>query len=169
MDYWFDTIVGLMVGGYFIALGFGAKVRPEGLRGKKVFVALGLLIMLGGFSLLFIRNTLDNIPLGMTSQQIVEKIKTEMQIPSMIDAMTRIDAIEAGDGRVIFSYTVKAENPTEFKDMIDKVIAFMKNGGCNTKSNKQMLLAGIALEFRYTMLDGPTAEPIVLTPKGCGF
>ncbi|MGB4101322.1 MAG: hypothetical protein WBK91_05400 [Alphaproteobacteria bacterium] len=169
MDNWFDMIVGIMVGGYFVALGLGFKVRPEALRGKKIFVALGLAIMIGGIALLALRSNLQSIPLGMTPKEIVAKVKAEMQIPMVIDHMTRLDALEAGDGRVIFFYTVTASSMEQFKSLIEKAQDFLKKDGCHTVSNKQMLMAGIALEYRYTLHNGPMAEPIELTPKECGY
>lgn len=169
MEHLFDIIVGVLVGGYFVALGLGAKVQPEKLRGNKVFVVFGLLFMMGGPALLVLQKNFSDIPLGMTSQQIVDKIKSEMQLPATLDAKTRLDAVEAGDGRVIFRYTLEAASMAEFKEMVEKLRVYMKKEGCSTTSNKKMLVSGIALEFHYAMLSGPGAEPIVLTPKGCGY
>lgn len=169
MNHWFDMFVGVMVGGYFVALGLGAKVQPEALRGKKAFAGFGVFIMLCGFAMLFVEKNLDNIPLGMTAQQVVDAIKKQAQFPVTIDPMMRLDAVEAGENRVIYRYTLGSSSLLEFKDTVDKMRGEAKKDGCTLSSNKRMLISGIAIENHYAMLSGPTTEPIVISPQACGY
>lgn len=170
MNHWFDMFVGVMVGGYFVALGFGAKVQPEALRGKKAFAGFGVFIMLGGVAMLFVEKIPENIPLGMTASQVVDAIKKQAQFPVMIDTTTRLDAVEAGENRVIYRYTLGAANSLlEFKTMVENMRAATKKDGCAISSNKRMLISGIAIENHYAMLSGATTDPIIITPQDCGY
>lgn len=160
----------LIVGGYFVALGLGMKVEPAKLRGQKAFIGLGAFIILGGVALVTAQHNLANIPLGMAPKQIVEGIIAQMHPPVQIDAATRLDAVEAGDDRIIFRFSLQSADDAEFDRQIDRLRAHLLSEGCEAENNKRLLTSGIALEMNYTMMNSVrTADPIMLTPKMCGY
>ena len=44
-----------------------------------------------------------------------------MTFPVQIDPVTRFEAVEDDVNRVIFRFSVKADNPADFKQKVDKV------------------------------------------------
>ncbi|MEJ0063169.1 MAG: hypothetical protein WDO70_08195 [Alphaproteobacteria bacterium] len=170
MEHLFDAIIGLVVGGYFVALGLGAKfVRPAALRGKKAFIILGALIMLGGVSIVVLEQQVP--PPAPTPQQVAEGIRQMIPLPKQLDTTTRLDTVEADEGKIVYRFSITATDPDDFARQAATVRRRMEQIGCHYDNNRNLLQAGIGLEMIYTMLGRAEIEPvkIELTPKECGY
>ncbi len=160
----------VIVGAYFIMLGMGVKIEPAKLRGHKAFVGLGILIIFLGAALLAMEQRLSELPLQMAPKDIVAGIREKLNPPVQLDAMTRLMSVDSGDDRIILHFALTAHDEAEFDRQIAMLREHMQKNGCTTPDNKRLLMSGIALEMRYAMTNGDkTTEPIILTPKACGY
>lgn len=165
-----NLIGSLIVGAYFIMLGIGFKVEPEKLRGQKAFVGLGVFIILLGVTLTAAQTHLSHLPLRMPPKAIVEGIKAKLQPPANIDEKTRLDDVVAGDGKIIFYFSLVSADETEFEQQTARLRSYLQEDGCKTSNHRRLLESGIALEMNYAMMHGSRkSPPITLTPKGCGY
>lgn len=165
-----DIILGLVVGGYFIALGLGVKgVLPDNLRGNKFILVFGVLIIAGNFIISIVEKKV--MSRALTPQAWVESAKKQYNLPVQMDAMLRIETITAANDRIVFNISAAADTLEAFQKKIAEQRDYMQKNGCHMKISGEILRSGITVQMNYTAPTrlGGQEERIVLTPKDCGF
>lgn len=165
-----DVILGLMVGGYFIALGLGIKgVQPENLRGNKWLLGFGVAIIIGNFLLAYFDGKV--VDAKVTPQQVVDGIKTKLTLPLQIDAVLRLESVSAGTDRVLYNFSIAAESVEAYEKKTAELREFLLKKGCQQPDGIALLKSGYAVQMNYA---APAALGIsdaqaVLFPKDCGY
>ncbi len=165
-----DIILGLVVGGYFIALGLGVKgVLPDNLRGNKFMLIFGALIIAGNFLI----STLEKkvISQAMSPQAWVERARKQYNLPVQMDPLLRLETIAATNDRIVFNISASADTLDVFQKKIAEQRDYMQKNGCHMKISGEILRSGITVQMNYSAPYrlGGQEEQIILTPRDCGF
>lgn len=165
-----DIILGLAVGLYFIGLGAGIKgMLPDNLRGNKLLLGFGVLIILGNVAIAFANKKVADH--RVTPQEIVASVSNRINLPLQMDAMLRLETLVAGADRVHYNFSVAADSLPAFQQKIADQRDFMKKNGCTMKDSQLLFRSGFGLQMNFSapMKIGGMEEKIVIMPKDCGF
>lgn len=165
-----DVILGLMVGGYFIALGMGVKgIQPENLRGNKWLLGFGIVIIIGNFVLAYFDSKMKDT--RVTPQQLVDGIKAKLTLPLQIDAMLRLESVNAGTDRVLYNFSIAADTAEAYEKKTVELRDFLLKKGCQQPDGIALLKSGYAVQMNYSAPEklGIAQTELVLQPKDCGY
>jgi hypothetical protein len=162
-----EALIPLCGGLYAALLGYGI-VKPRTVDPKTVrYVAqlkwLGPLVMAFGVWILWqgLRNP--------TPAEIVQGMRQKVALPLVVDEMTRLDQIDAGDHRIVYRMTLtKApQSSAELDALMQTVRQKIKLQVCADESRRRLLRSNIDLEFVYSI--GEKQLPsIAVTRADCG-
>lgn len=165
-----EGLIPLCGGIYATLLGFG-KIRP-GRSGPRIDAVLAQLKWLGPvvivFGLVLIwRGYDDGAP---NVDEIVRGMRARVELPVAVDEVTRLDAFDAVESRIVYRLTITRPPPTAAER--DALLTAMRRQilGENCKSGdfQRLLAQGIGLEFVYTM-EGKRYPGIAVTRANCGL
>ncbi len=165
-----DVILGLIVGGYFIALGLGIKgIQPENLRGNKWLFGFGVIIIIGNFVLTYFDGKGQAV--RVTPQQVVDGIKAKLTFPLLIDSLLRLESVGAEPDRVIYNFSITADSIETYEKKVAELREFLLKKGCQQPDGIALLKSGYAVQMNYRAPTGLGIQDAqaVLLPKDCGF
>jgi len=166
---WFDFTLGLLVGGYFIALGLGFRnLQPAAVRGNKLIALFGCVILLINIGITLAERKWVDVPL--TPQEFVTQENQRFHPPIQIDAALRLETLTATADRVIYDFTLVAVTQEEYEKRMAEQQAYYKPA-CTMPKLSTLLRAGITVQVNYralTDLNHPETQ-IILKPSDCGY
>ena len=102
-------------------------------------------------------------PPGLAAQ-VAAEARAQLNPPRQLDAITRLDSIEAaGDRTIVYQYTLTGGGA----DVADKLRPGLTQLVCSKPELRQLLAQGLSLEYRYNLPDSAAMPPMTFTAASC--
>ncbi len=107
-------------------------------------------------------------PPGIRAQDIAAALRKRLAPPSMMDEVTRVDAVEAVGQHVLVRATITRPPPTQSgrEAFLEQQFRQMRIKFCRTEPSRSWLQQGIGFEYEYSM-DGKAYSPAIIVQKDC--
>jgi len=100
-------------------------------------------------------------------QAFVDSTRAKHAFPKQIDDITWVDAIDADGEKVIYSYSLTVTDQAEASRIVEELRRQLPSSVCNQPDMHRVAADGVTFEYRYRMRNGPSYDPITITPKDC--
>jgi hypothetical protein len=97
------------------------------------------------------------------AEQVAAEARAQLVLPAQLDAITRLETIEAVGDTIVYQYTLASSDSAvvdQLRDGLARVV-------CSKPELQQLLAQGLALEYRYRMADSTVLPPIGFTAASC--
>jgi hypothetical protein len=102
------------------------------------------------------------------AQILAQSMKLRLKLPQKVDDMTTLENISADQGTVIYGLRVNADN-NDFVNVVNDVATNLSENGCNRPDYRKLLHYGLSVAISLYSQSGEQAEPLFVTPHGCGL
>src|SRR5262249_50446422 len=94
---------------------------------------------------------------------VAAEARAQFKLPAQLDAITRLDTIEADGNTIVYRYTLSGTDPAIAKKLqegLDKVV-------CTKPELKQLMAQGLGLEYRYRLSDATMLPSFTYSAATC--
>jgi len=130
---------------------------------RKLRLLVGLIVAAGAAA-----GLRDSAPAGndkMIAAMLVEQLRPEFRLPTIIDANTRLVSLEAQDGKVVFGYSLLHGSAGALAAAVEQDRARIAGALC---PGLELIFAkGVSVELRYRIADETRYTPLLLRPTRC--
>lgn len=159
-----SAAISVIVGLYIMLVGFGLKIGPEKLRGRKGAILLGVMICLGGAATSI---SSDRAKAAQAAESLAAIMKTEAgQLPKVVDAETQLVGIDAEHSSLVISYKVDAPSEDDLTAKVDTMRQAQLAAACSRRSYEEPWSKGVTIRFAFTS-DGLDAQELRMDPAFC--
>lgn len=160
-----DKAISVIVGLVAIAIYFGFPVIKP-LKGKKIVLILGILVIVGGVGSSVLYKIAENRTL--TADQVVLAMKQKMKLPAMVDEITRLDSLEAeGEDVVIYKMSILEPDPQITEKIIPVLQKNMSESACANPNWSLMFSSGFSIKLVYSDIHKREFPPMLFRPDMC--
>lgn len=138
---------------------------------KKVKMAAavaGVFLLMGVMSYFFQDSLARLFHIPPDAKPVVAGIKEKLKLPQVVDGSTRLDDVQAGEGKIMYFMTILKPREQAL-DRAAYMNYFLLNYGCKSDEYLKLLQARFTVEIHYRDLDGKPAQTVVLKPETCGL
>jgi hypothetical protein len=99
------------------------------------------------------------------ARAVVERLRPDFQLPAPVDADTRLETLEADDGKVVFGFTVANRSA----DALAAAVAHdgPRIAGAVCPGLAAIFAQGVSVELRYRAAGAAGYAPLLIRPARC--
>lgn len=98
-------------------------------------------------------------------QQLADQAKSEMNLPLMVDEVTRLDNIVGNGSSIRYEYTLINVDPSQIDSSVIKET--ITNNACTNTKTRNIIDRGVGLEYAYSVENQANIINFTVTKPDC--